>query len=322
MAFHNASPLDLGGVRSKHRENSINHNVYTVRVAKAGILERKYDMLPGGKKATARGWRPFGVVLTGSQIVFFSDIMTFESWLSHKNAEQQTSRRSNANGNSSRPSSRRTMSSSSSTADTISPSNTASTQLSINTTTTFLHRDASTWTVNSPQHTVTSFASICSTQSLAPNIAGAAAFMSMPSSPTYPSSPVLRPVQIISLTNTVSIYDESYTKYPHVFRLLTGDGQQFLFRAKDDEDLDDWMAKINYAATSKTTGLRLRPSRNPRSPDRPKREEQLKVCFYWTDIEADIVIKVPIARPKFLISLNNLWKWNGFCRKTYGCGVT
>jgi hypothetical protein len=96
-----------------------------------------------------------------------------------------------------------------------------------------------------------------------------------------PVNSYLRPVQIVSLSYAICICDEDYTKYPHVFRLITGDGQQFLLRAEDDKDMEDWMLKINYAATLKTTGVRMRPTKRPstydvKSLDRSKREEKAR----------------------------------------------
>ncbi|KAI9317183.1 hypothetical protein BX666DRAFT_153002 [Dichotomocladium elegans] len=70
---------------------------------------------------------------------------------------------------------------------------------------------------------------------------------------------VHRPRQAISLECAVCIYDESYSKYPHVFRLIARDGQELLLRAKNNADMDDWMTKINYAATQKTLSVYLRP---------------------------------------------------------------
>lgn len=56
--------------------------------------------------------------------------------------------------------------------------------------------------------------------------------------------------------------------------MITGDGQQFLLRADNDKEMEDWMLKINYAATLKTTGVRMRPTR--RDGDKLKREDKAK----------------------------------------------
>jgi len=42
-----------------------------LRVTRAGRLRRKDDTLDGGRKAGNRKWREYGVVLSGSQLLFF-----------------------------------------------------------------------------------------------------------------------------------------------------------------------------------------------------------------------------------------------------------
>ncbi|KAI9248246.1 hypothetical protein BDA99DRAFT_231468 [Phascolomyces articulosus] len=300
MAFHHARPLNLGGVRGRHPANQPQdgNHTYTIRVAKAAILERKYDMLPGGKKATARGWRPFGVILSGTQIIFFADVLTFDSWLlgEEERRERESPRQSHSPGTNtpiattpppsqnSRPISERTSSSSSTATNSLTIHSTNNTPTG--SPNPFRFPSVSTSTVDSTSHTSSFTSSIYSTHSLTHSI-----IPSSPSTPTgfnHQNNNLLRPVQIISLADAVCIYDESYTKYPHVFRLMTGDGQLFLLRAKNNADMDDWMTKINYAATIKTTGVRLKsPSstsssssrrHGPRSmaADRMKREEKAK----------------------------------------------
>lgn len=45
----------------------------TLRVTKVGLLNRKDDVLAGGRKASNRKWKPWSVILTGSQLLFFRD---------------------------------------------------------------------------------------------------------------------------------------------------------------------------------------------------------------------------------------------------------
>lgn len=253
-AFVNARPLQLGGVRSKHHNNRPESSPsvdtqFTVRVAKAAILERKYDMLPGGKKATARGWRPFGVVLSGSQVIFFSDLGAFESWVANSNKGSQ---------HNTPPSSPSTTTSSSTSRRFPSfPTYMATTS-------------NNNHSVDDPTESFSSQQSLQSNNSNIPIISN-----QNDTNNNNSNAQVLRPVQIISLADAVCIHDDSYTKYPYVFRLMTGDGQLFLLRAKNNADLDDWMLKINYAAASKTNNVRLRPPRQ--NAHRDKRQEVIKV---------------------------------------------
>jgi hypothetical protein len=57
---------------------------------------------------------------------------------------------------------------------------------------------------------------------------------------------------------SIAIYDRSYNKYPYVFRLVCPKGHQYLFQAENEDEMNDWIAKINYAATFKSAGLKMR----------------------------------------------------------------
>jgi hypothetical protein len=50
---------------------------FLLRVSKIGVLRKKEHMTDTGKKAGNRKWRPFSVLLTGSQLLFFRDL----SWV-------------------------------------------------------------------------------------------------------------------------------------------------------------------------------------------------------------------------------------------------
>ncbi|RKP35980.1 hypothetical protein BJ085DRAFT_35212 [Dimargaris cristalligena] len=77
------------------------------------------------------------------------------------------------------------------------------------------------------------------------------------------SSPPPKPHTVIPTVNGVCVLDSDYTKYPYVFRFVAGDGRQYLFRASSDDDVDDWMAKINYAAAFKTLEVATRGVATP-----------------------------------------------------------
>ncbi|EAU92878.2 ARF guanyl-nucleotide exchange factor [Coprinopsis cinerea okayama7 len=49
-------------------------SVMALRIAKAGLLNRKDDITGRGKRAAIRKWKTWSVVLTGSQLLFFRDI--------------------------------------------------------------------------------------------------------------------------------------------------------------------------------------------------------------------------------------------------------
>ncbi|KAJ2894910.1 hypothetical protein IWW38_002445 [Coemansia aciculifera] len=72
------------------------------------------------------------------------------------------------------------------------------------------------------------------------------------------SQPALSIQTIVPLRAGVAIVDAAYKKYPHVFRILAGDGSQVLIKAPDDDAVAEWMARINCAAAFKTTEVERR----------------------------------------------------------------
>ena len=94
LAFAKAGEMEVGSVdhglmspffglgsQSSSLENtgtspephSSSSEVWTLKVTKVGLLNRKDDILEGGKKASNRKWKLWSVVLTGSQLLFFRD---------------------------------------------------------------------------------------------------------------------------------------------------------------------------------------------------------------------------------------------------------
>src|SRR5581483_11365153 len=74
--------------------------------------------------------------------------------------------------------------------------------------------------------------------------------------------PTLKPDVLLMTSESVALYDKSYTKYKNVFRLVCPKGNQYLFQAEDENEMNDWITKINYAATFKTVGLKMRHIRS------------------------------------------------------------
>ncbi|CAG8660697.1 2233_t:CDS:2, partial [Cetraspora pellucida] len=75
--------------------------------------------------------------------------------------------------------------------------------------------------------------------------------------------PILKPDVILMTSDSVAVYDKNYKKHKNVFRLVCPKGHQYLFKAENEDEMNDWISKINYAATFKTAGLKMRNIRNP-----------------------------------------------------------
>ncbi|KAF9359972.1 hypothetical protein BGX26_010900 [Mortierella sp. AD094] len=147
-----------------------------IRVVKNGILSRKIDV-ENGKKSSVRGWRDLGIILSGSQLLFFTDL----GWFQQQRASQMG------------------------------------------------------FNPKAPPEIDGYFAA---------DLAGI--------------GPPPMPQALISTLDSIAVVDSSYQKYPHVFRLVCPNGKQYLFRADSEHEMNDWMAKINYASAFKTAGVRLR----------------------------------------------------------------
>ncbi|KAJ7225791.1 hypothetical protein GGX14DRAFT_641034 [Mycena pura] len=140
--------------------------VSILRVTKVGILHRKDDILEGGKKSTNRKWKPWSVVLTGSQLLLFRD----PGW--------------------------------------------------------------------------------------------AAGLLSQADSPDVQSmfpQTVFKPDELLSVQHAVAVFDRSYTKHENTFRFAMKDGRQFLLQTSSEQELNEWISRINYASAFKTAGVRMRP---------------------------------------------------------------
>lgn len=58
---------------------------WTIKLTKVAVLNRKDDLLEGGKKPSNRKWRPYSVALTKSQLLLFRDLSWSSTLLSWNN---------------------------------------------------------------------------------------------------------------------------------------------------------------------------------------------------------------------------------------------
>ncbi|KAF9535866.1 hypothetical protein CPB83DRAFT_753632, partial [Crepidotus variabilis] len=159
--------FSLGGTVAMSPVADVSHMIrhsWSLKITKIGLVNRKDDLLEGGKKAMNRKWRTWSVVLTGSQLLFCRD----------------------------------------------------------------------------PTLASTLLPQVGSSDDL-----------------TLPAN--FRPDELFSLKDALAVYDHSYTKYHHTFRFVLPDGRHLLLQASDDDEMNQWIARINYASTFKTAGVRMRP---------------------------------------------------------------
>lgn len=67
-----------------------------------------------------------------------------------------------------------------------------------------------------------------------------------------------KPDGIMSTDDAVALLDSSYKKHKHAFLLVRHNALEETFLANSEADMNDWIAKLNYAAALRTTGVRLK----------------------------------------------------------------
>ena len=67
-----------------------------------------------------------------------------------------------------------------------------------------------------------------------------------------------KPDALMSMDDSVALVDSSYKKHKNAFTFIKHGGFEEVFLANDEADMNDWIAKLNYAATFRTSGIRMR----------------------------------------------------------------
>ena len=67
-----------------------------------------------------------------------------------------------------------------------------------------------------------------------------------------------RPDALLKIDEAVALLDSSYTRHKHAFTLVRQGGEEEVFLADNDGELNDWLALVNYAAAFRSAGVRIR----------------------------------------------------------------
>ncbi|KAE8163039.1 hypothetical protein BDV40DRAFT_287991 [Aspergillus tamarii] len=67
-----------------------------------------------------------------------------------------------------------------------------------------------------------------------------------------------KPDGIMSTEDAVALVDLSYKKHKHAFVFVRHSALEEVFLANTEADMNDWLEKLNYAATFRTTGVRTK----------------------------------------------------------------
>jgi hypothetical protein len=67
-----------------------------------------------------------------------------------------------------------------------------------------------------------------------------------------------KPDAIMSTNDAVALLDSSYRKHKHAFSFVRHNALEEVFLASTEPEMNDWIAKLNYAAAFRTTGVRTK----------------------------------------------------------------
>ncbi|CED82793.1 Guanine nucleotide exchange factor [Phaffia rhodozyma] len=73
-----------------------------------------------------------------------------------------------------------------------------------------------------------------------------------------PKMTSFKPDEVLSVKDCIAVMETSYNKYSNTFRFIMPHGRQYLLQAGDDDELNEWITRINYAAAFKTASVRMR----------------------------------------------------------------
>ncbi|QSZ37752.1 hypothetical protein DSL72_008851 [Monilinia vaccinii-corymbosi] len=67
-----------------------------------------------------------------------------------------------------------------------------------------------------------------------------------------------KPDALMSTDDAVALVDSTYKKHKHAFIFVRHGGFEETFLADNEDEMNDWLAKLNYAAAFRTAGVRMR----------------------------------------------------------------
>jgi hypothetical protein len=67
-----------------------------------------------------------------------------------------------------------------------------------------------------------------------------------------------KPDALMSTDDAVALLDATYKKHKHAFVFVRHGGFEETFLADNEDEMNDWLAKLNYAAAFRTSGVRMR----------------------------------------------------------------
>ena len=124
-----------------------------------------------------------------------------------------------------------------------------------------------------------------------------------------------KPDFLLSTDDVVALTDSQYKKHKHAFVFTRQNEFQEIFLAENESDLNDWLAKLNYAAAFRTAGVRMRgvsggstesgksrDGRRPgsRSSDRSNQKQMNEGVIRRGRLDEELTKQVMVARRQIM----------------------
>ncbi len=127
----------------------------------------------------------------------------------------------------------------------------------------------------------------------------------------YAGSPVIfkpplqqfKPDVLMSTEDAVALVDETYKKHKHSLVFVRHGGFEEVFLADNEADMNDWLAKLNYAAAFRTAGVRMRGMiGGPNDGERPRAARQME-SNYSVQLEQNPISELSVQSGSAEINL-------------------
>jgi spectrin beta len=84
----------------------------------------------------------------------------------------------------------------------------------------------------------------------------------------------------IDLEGTTAVAATDYNKRPNVFRLKLANGGDYLFQSKDEDEMNNWISRINAASGADAASSPSRAQTMPATVEGGHRDEPKKRSFF------------------------------------------
>ena len=118
----------------------------------------------------------------------------------------------------------------------------------------------------------------------------------------HPPLSSFEPDALMSMDDAAALTDSNYKKHKNGFVFIKHGGFEEVFLANSESDMNDWLGKLNYAATFRTAGVRMRgmvgsPYEGERYQMR-RRDSQMSTLSHESQYQDATAVSTPSVNPQ------------------------